>query len=192
MIRVAHQGSTLWWESLVDGPGVRLVLFLAGCKHACPGCHNAWLCNPQAGESMRESDIVSELLRSYSSGWHDGITISGGDPFYQSIELATLLQLVRKAIPSVNIWVYTGYLYEDLLPHPAFRYIDMLVDGPYIAARSDEGQTYRGSGNQRLIPLRTASSSPRVASTSLHASLSNSNIQLRMLPAHSLQPNCGR
>ena len=188
MIRVAHQGSTLWWESLVDGPGVRLVLFLAGCKHACPGCHNAWLCDPQAGETMRESDIVRALMHTYIPGWHDGITISGGDPFYQSIELATLLQQVREAIPNVNIWVYTGYLYEDLLPHPAFRYIDMLVDGPYIAARSDEGQTYRGSGNQRLISLRPKDTPKRLESPTLPMCIEPAT-QLHLLPVEAMQKN---
>lgn len=153
VIRAARQEDTLWWESVVDGPGVRLVLFLSGCSHACPGCHNAWLCDYSAGEALRESDVVEELLGAYNPHWHDGITISGGDPFFQSIELATLLQLIKSVLPALNIWIYTGYLYEQLAAEPALLYCDILVDGPFIAARANEGQSYRGSGNQRIIHL---------------------------------------
>jgi len=154
MIRVARVEGKLWQESVVDGPGVRLVLFLAGCIHNCPGCHNAWLQDPTAGEAVREQEVVAELQSSFLPAWHDGITISGGDPFYQSIELATLLALVRRSFPVIDTWVYTGALYEELEGEPALYYCNTLVDGPFIALRANEGQNYRGSGNQRLIPLQ--------------------------------------
>ena len=154
MIRAARVDGMLWRESIVDGPGVRLVIFLSGCLHECPGCHNAWLCDPDAGESYSEQEVVSELVALYSPLWHDGLTISGGDPFYQSIELALLLSLIRKELPAVNIWIYTGYLLEQLDGEPALLYCDVLVDGPFVAARANEGQIFCGSGNQRIIPLR--------------------------------------
>jgi len=157
VIRAARLEETFWRESVVDGPGVRLVLFLSGCIHDCPGCQNDWLRDPTAGESIREQDLVSELLALWRPWWHDGITISGGDPFYQSIELATLLGMVRQVMPKVEVWVYTGYLYEQLLTEPALSFCDVIVDGPFIPARANEGQTYCGSGNQRIIKLRCAS-----------------------------------
>ena len=154
LIRVVKTDGRIWQESLVDGPGLRLVTFLSGCPHSCPGCHNHWLSDPHAGEAVREQEMVLELIASYKSDWHDGITISGGDPFYQSIELATLLSLIRSHLPGIDIWIYSGYLYEELRFEPALSFCDVLVDGPFIAERANEGQDFRGSGNQRLIELK--------------------------------------
>jgi anaerobic ribonucleoside-triphosphate reductase activating protein len=153
VIRAAIISGRSWQETLVDGPGVRLVLFLSGCSHNCFGCQNLWLCDPDAGELLREQELVDELLLVYHPDWHDGITISGGDPFYQRFELATLLSMIRERIPSINVWLYTGYLYEAINEEPALQYCDVLVDGPFIATRANEGQLFCGSGNQRIIHL---------------------------------------
>ena len=153
MIRVSRSNDKLWHESVVDGPGMRLVIFLSGCSHDCPGCHNEWLQDPSSGENVPIKEIVSELRSVYRPGWHDGITISGGDPFFQSNELQSLLLSIRHAFPEIDVWVYSGYLYEQLMDDPALSHCDVLVDGRFEAARANEGQRFRGSGNQRIIQV---------------------------------------
>jgi len=155
MLRVALPEGRAWQESVLDGPGFRLVTFLAGCPHNCPLCHNAWLCDYQAGESISETELATSLFDNYIPGWHEGVTISGGDPFVQGIELAVFLSQIKSCMPELSVWVYTGFLYEQLVKadEPALRFIDVLVDGPFISARANENQTFRGSGNQRIVFL---------------------------------------
>ncbi len=153
-MRIAQSPDSPLPESLVDGPGLRLVLFLAGCRHACPGCHNAWLQDFQAGQEAAIEAICQRIVSQYQPGWHDGLTISGGDPLEQPAELARLLRLLKEKIPALNLWLYTGYLYEEIQHLEALNYLDALVDGPFLQQRVNEGQLFRGSGNQRIFYLR--------------------------------------
>lgn len=153
-MRIAQSPDTLLPESLVDGPGLRLVLFLAGCQHACPGCHNAWLQDFQAGQEAAIEDICKRIVSQYQPGWHDGLTISGGDPLEQPVELARLLSMLKGKIPDLNLWLYTGYLFEEVRHLEALKYLDALVDGPFLQQRVNEGQRFCGSGNQRIFYLQ--------------------------------------
>ena len=147
-------------ESIVDGPGVRFVVFAQGCLRACPGCHNPDTWNPAEGQETTVRAIVKELRK--SPGSVKGLTISGGEPFLQAGEFA---ELARRAHDmGLDVVTYTGYVYEDLLemaaPDPdiarLLRESDVLVDGPYVEPLKDIRLRFRGSGNQRVIDLRSS------------------------------------
>ena len=143
-------------ESIVDGPGLRFVVFVQGCPHHCPGCHN-----PQT-HSFTDGylDEIDHIFAQYQENpLLSGITFSGGEPFCQPEPLAELGRRVHDA--GGNVITYTGYVYEDLLQMaentPAIRDLlavtDQLIDGPYIEALRDLTLPFRGSSNQRIITL---------------------------------------
>jgi len=130
--------------SLVNGEGVRFVVFLQGCAHHCEGCHNPESWPFSGGEERRVEDIANKYL---SKGWlYDGITLSGGDPFYQQEECMRLLDLLPE---DTNVWVYTGFEYNEIKDTPLARRADALVTGPYVEALRCEGKMY-GSSNQEI------------------------------------------
>ena len=140
-------------DTVVDGPGLRASIYLAGCYHKCPGCHNPQTWDMNGGKEMEVGEIV-EILK--QSG-HTKFTITGGDPFYQPMGLLELVVRIRKEIPGSNIWCYTGFLFEDLLDREEMvlilKNIDVLVDGPFIQELRDETLMYRGSSNQRVLEI---------------------------------------
>lgn len=139
-------------ESVVDGPGFRLVIFTQGCPRHCPGCHNSDLIPARGGREMTPDEVL-QLIRQNITPLTGGITFSGGDPLMQAQVMAEILQLLRKEYPQLNIWVYTGYVFEEIKDWPVLRYIDVLVDGPYEESKRDISLAFRGSSNQRLIDV---------------------------------------
>ena len=129
--------------SLVNGDGVRYVVFTQGCKHRCPGCHNpeTWAFN--GGNEVPVEWIAAEYKKRKLL---DGITLSGGDPFYQQEECMELLRL----LPGVNVWIYTGFEYEEIKDTELAQRADVLVTGPFIRDLKCEGKPY-GSSNQQVI-----------------------------------------
>lgn len=146
-------------ESIADGNGFRIVIFMAGCPHHCRGCHNieTWDINNGFNYSIYEiSDYLIDLYVS-NKGFFSGFTFSGGDPFYQSNELNLLISLLKEKLNGYDfdIWVFTGYLFEDIKILPAIKMIDFLVDGKFeIENRTYPLKKFRGSNNQRLIELK--------------------------------------
>lgn len=135
----------------VDGPGLRTSIYFAGCDHRCPGCHNPSTWDFNAGKDM----TVDELMRHITDNDFN-VTFSGGDPLYQLEPLTALARAVKEA--GKTIWCYTGFVYEELLADPRYAellsLIDVLVDGPFILALRDTDLHFRGSSNQRIIPLK--------------------------------------
>jgi anaerobic ribonucleoside-triphosphate reductase activating protein len=141
-------------NSIVDGEGLRYVIFFQGCPHHCAGCHNMETWNKTGGiASSIENEI--NLITKYI-GYIDGITISGGDPFFQYDGLLGLVQAIKQTF-NLNIWVYTGYTIEEIKTggmEEALDYINVLVDGKFIQALKSPKLAFKGSSNQRVIRLR--------------------------------------
>lgn len=148
MIRYAH----IIDDSIVDGPGIRLVIFLQGCKWDCPGCHNPHLFPLDEGIEIEERDLAKKILKKLTP-LHSGITFSGGDPLLQHKSLVEVVDYLRSRKPDLNIWLYTGFLYEDVKDLPLLEKIDVLVDGPFVLEKKDIALEFRGSSNQRIINL---------------------------------------
>lgn len=135
-------------DSIVDGEGIRTVIWFQGCNHNCYNCHNPQTHSFQNNILMSADNIVNFYLK---QKLQSGITLSGGDPFFQAEELLSLLKKLKEH--DINIWVYTGFTYEYLLKEykEYLQYIDILVDGLYIDKLRDISLLFRGSSNQRLI-----------------------------------------
>ena len=131
--------------SLVNGDGVRYVIFVQGCKHHCKGCQNKWSWDMDGGTDI-PVEMIAEDVRKHRM--IDGITLSGGDPFYQQDECVKLLKL----LPEYNVWIYTGFEYEQIADTELAKMSDVIVDGPFVEELRCEGKMY-GSSNQRIIRL---------------------------------------
>lgn len=149
---------------IADGPGVRVSLFVSGCRHHCKGCFNAETWDFEYGQRYGK-ETEDEILRLLSPAYIQGFTLLGGEPFEpeNQVELVCLLKKIRERYPKKDIWCYTGYLYDvDLIPggkvytevtDEMLSYIDVLVDGEFIEAEKDVTLRFRGSRNQRIIEL---------------------------------------
>ncbi len=148
MIRIASTVN----DSIVDGPGLRFTVFTQGCPHRCVGCHNPDTHDPLEGHLVSCEEIMEKINK---NPLLDGVTLSGGEPMDQAENLAPLALECKKA--GLNVWVYTGYLFEDLVDNPAcmslLKNTDVLVDGPFILARRSLELFFCGSDNQRVIDV---------------------------------------
>ncbi len=146
-------------ESINEGEGLRASVFLSGCKHYCKGCFSARTWNFDYGEPFdlrRQQEIIAEMA---GNPLLDGLTLAGGDPFFSAREAAAFLDLARAGLPGLNVWIYTGYTFEQLASRPGsdeyelLRRGQVLVDGRFEQDLRDVSLLYRGSSNQRLIRI---------------------------------------
>lgn len=141
-------------DSIVDGPGIRYVIFTQGCPHHCPGCHNPQTHAPSGG---RDADVEKILDEIFQNPIISGVTFSGGEPFCQADELLQIAEVIKEK--GKHLMIYTGYLLEQLqkMENPAVHRLlaltDILVDGPFILAERNLTLPYRGSENQRVIDM---------------------------------------
>ena len=140
-------------ESLVDGPGLRFVIFTQGCHHRCPQCHNPQSWDINGGKEYSVREIIRKIKE--QKGKKRGITFSGGEPFLQAHELAEAAQAAHKT--GLDVVTYTGFNYEQLIENEnkdinALLFAsDILIDGKYIHDLRDAALKFRGSSNQRII-----------------------------------------
>lgn len=141
-------------HSTVNGQGFRSVLFVSGCYHACPNCHNQAMQNFSYGKKVSTNEALNLILE--NKPLIDGVTFSGGEPFEQCEALTELAKFLKKE--KLTIWCYSGYTYEalqkDVSKHCLLNMIDVLVDGPFIEALKDTELLYRGSSNQHIYELK--------------------------------------
>ncbi len=143
-------------DSIVDGPGLRLAIYVQGCPHHCPGCHNPQT-HPFEGGTKTDIAALLEMIR--KNPLLDGVTFSGGEPFCQAQALAALGRHIREL--GLNIITYTGYTFEYLLAHceedgigELLAVTDYLVDGPFIEEQKSYQLHFRGSSNQRVLDVQ--------------------------------------
>lgn len=142
-------------DDMLNGEGLRVVLWVAGCSHACAGCQNPITWDPNGGipfDAAAEAELFSLLGREYISG----ITFSGGDPLYAGnrAEIARLAAKIRREMPEKTIWLYTGYRWEEISALPLMQSIDVLVDGKFVEELKDSKLHWKGSYNQRIIDVQ--------------------------------------
>ncbi|MCI1208914.1 MAG: anaerobic ribonucleoside-triphosphate reductase activating protein [Treponema sp.] len=163
---------TIKKTDIANGEGVRVSLFVSGCRNCCKGCFNRETWNFRYGREFTgetEAELISLLQPDYIAG----LTVLGGDPFEEENQrvLAPFLERVKRTCPGKTIWCYTGYVWDrDLVPETGRKHcevtdrmlavLDVLVDGPFIEAEKDISLQFRGSKNQRILRFTGSTSEP--------------------------------
>lgn len=141
---------------IANGPGVRVSLFVSGCRNRCKGCFNPETWDFNYGEKFTGS-VFGEICEAMEPDYISGLSILGGDPMEpENINMIkTVARGIKDCFPDKTIWIYTGYTYEYVsLKYPEILdYIDVLVDGPFIESKKDISLKFRGSSNQRIIDI---------------------------------------
>lgn len=145
-------------ESIVDGQGIRMVIWSQGCKMACPGCHNPETHNPCGGKEFDIEELKNEITK-YAK-YHQGITLSGGDPFLQPEANKELADHAHSL--GLDVWAYCGKTYEQLQDNVLLSSCDVLIDGPFVKELRDITLAFRGSSNQRIINVQRSLESGEV------------------------------
>ena len=140
---------------IANGEGVRVSLFVSGCRNRCPGCFQPETWDFHYGKPFTQ-ETEEEILKALRPSWIQGLSLLGGDPMEPENQDALLpfLQRVKREEPDKDVWLYTGRLLEDVKDSPLLPYVDVLVDGPFVEAEKDLTLAFRGSRNQRIIKLK--------------------------------------
>lgn len=138
-----------------NGLDVGSVLWVSGCSHHCPQCHNPQTWDKNAGEEFTE-EVLDNLLDKLKRPYIKRLTLSGGDPLFlgNRDEITNVVRKVKKNFPNIKIWCYTGYLWEEVKDLPCMDFIDVLVDGEFKAELRDITLPFCGSSNQRIINVK--------------------------------------
>ena len=142
-------------DDMLNGDGLRVVLWVSGCSHHCPECQNPVTWDPKEGLLFGEKEkeeLFTELAKPYISG----VTFSGGDPLHAAneAEILALAKDIRSRFPGKTIWMYTGDSWEDIYDLPIMQYVDVVVDGEFHVEEKDVKLLWKGSKNQRVIDVK--------------------------------------
>lgn len=142
-------------DDMLNGDGLRVVLWVAGCSHCCKGCQNPITWDPAGGllfDEAAKQEIFEQLDKPYISG----ITFSGGDPLHAAnrFDVRNLMAEIREKYPDKTIWMYTGDSWENIMHYAIMQYIDVLVDGEFQIDKKDNKLLWKGSSNQRVIDVQ--------------------------------------
>ena len=138
-----------------NGLDVGSVLWVSGCSHHCPQCHNPQTWDKNAGKEFTE-EVLDNLLEKLKRPYIKRLTLSGGDPLFlgNRDEITNIVRKVKKNFPNIKIWCYTGYLWEEVKDLPCMDFIDVLVDGEFKVELKDITLPFCGSSNQRIINVK--------------------------------------
>ena len=150
-------------DDMRNGDGLRTVLWVAGCNHHCKGCQNPITWNQNGGIYFgyaAECELYEKLYKPYISG----VTFSGGDPLLPEnrVTIFHLAKYIKQYIPEKTVWIYTGYLWEEVKDLPGMRWVDVLVDGEFKQELADVKYRWAGSTNQRVIDVQKSLTEGRV------------------------------
>ena len=142
-------------DDMLNGDGLRVVLWVAGCSHCCKECHNPITWDPDGGllfDDVAKQEIFEQLDQSYISG----ITFSGGDPLHSAnrLDVRNLMSEIKEKYPDKTIWLYTGYEWKDIWHYPMMKYVDVVVDGEFKIDLKDDNLLWKGSSNQKVINVQ--------------------------------------
>ncbi|MDD3218304.1 MAG: anaerobic ribonucleoside-triphosphate reductase activating protein [Lachnospiraceae bacterium] len=142
-------------DDMLNGDGLRVVLWVAGCSHGCKGCQNPITWDPNGGIPFEEKD-KEEVFEELKKDYINGITFSGGDPLFEWNEedMTKLAGEIREKFPDKTIWLYTGYLWEDICDKDIIKYLDVVVDGEFVISLKNTSLKWKGSSNQRVIDVK--------------------------------------
>lgn len=156
-------------DDMLNGDGLRVVLWVAGCNHCCKGCQNPVTWDAAGGlpfDEAAKAEIFEQLDKNYISG----ITFSGGDPLHPAnrVDVRNLAIEIKSKYPGKTLWLYTGYTWEEIAEYPIMQYLDVVVEGPFILERRDVKLLWKGSDNQRVVDVKATLASDNIMVPVLH------------------------
>lgn len=156
-------------DDMLNGDGLRVVLWVAGCTHCCKGCQNPVTWDVEGGvlfDDAAKAEIFEQLDKSYISG----ITFSGGDPLHPEnrAEVRELAIEIKEKYPDKTLWLYTGFTWEEIAEYPIMQYLDVVVEGPFILEQRDVKLLWKGSSNQRVVDVKKTLASDNIMVPVLH------------------------
>lgn len=142
-------------DDMLNGDGLRVVLWVAGCSHCCKECQNPITWDP-AGGLLFDDDAKQEIFEQLDKSYISGLTLSGGDPLHTAnrLEIREFVKEVKKKYPKKTIWLYTGDVWENIVHYPMMKYVDVVVDGEFVVEKKDINLMWKGSSNQRVIDVQ--------------------------------------
>lgn len=150
-------------DDILNGDGIRVVLWVSGCEHKCFNCQNPITWNENDGlifDKIAKNELYENLEKDYIKG----ITFSGGDPLHKSniFEITNISKEIKQKFIKKDIWLYTGYTWEEIYNLEIIKYLDVIVDGKYVDSLKDENLHWRGSSNQRVIDVKKTVKSNKI------------------------------
>lgn len=144
-------------DDMLNGDGLRVVLWVSGCNHCCKECHNPITWDANSGLFFDES-AKKELFEQLEKDYISGITFSGGDPMHPSnrLDVRNLMAEIKENFPTKTIWMYTGDVWENILSSSVMNFVDVVVDGEFHAEEKDAKLLWKGSKNQRVIDVKAS------------------------------------
>lgn len=143
------------FDDMLNGEGLRVVLWVSGCEHKCKNCHNPITWDENQG-LLFDENAKKEIFLHLDKDYIKGITFSGGDPLYKAniSKITELAKEIKALYPNKDIWLYTGHIWENISKFEIINYLDIIVDGRFIENLKDENLFWKGSSNQRVIDVK--------------------------------------
>ena len=156
-------------DDMLNGDGLRVVLWVAGCSHCCKECQNPITWDPAGGLPFDES-AKAEIFEQLDKDYISGITFSGGDPLHAAnrLDVRNLMAEIKEKYPKKTIWLYTGDTWENIMHYSCMQYVDVLVDGEFKVDLKDVKLRWKGSSNQRVIDVQKSLKSTDPAVPVIH------------------------